>query len=133
MSKVLDALKQLELPSGQYVVIGSGLLDVYGLRESSDVDLAVSEQLFDELKQRLNVPVKTRDGMPYLEYGVFEIWLGWYSDMPFSSLKETAVTVDGVLFAHPEIIIQRKRERGLSKDMADIELLKEYLAHGTDK
>lgn len=130
MGKVLDYLHQSGLPPEEYVVIGSGLLDAYGLRESSDVDIAVSPRLFDELRQQPGFVEKERDGAPYLERDPLEVWLGWMKDISFNDLKKTAVVVEGVQFANPKIIIKRKQERGLPKDVADIQMLQEYLHRG---
>lgn len=52
MSKIEDLLKELDslkLPQGKYVVVGSGPLGVRGIRESQDLDILVSNDLWDEL------------------------------------------------------------------------------------
>ena len=44
MSRAMDVIaevKKLDLPLGQYVVIGSGIMAQLGLREANDVDIAV--------------------------------------------------------------------------------------------
>ena len=52
MSKRLfsERVKDLGLPLGQLIVIGSGLLDQLGIRAASDIDLVVSNELFNALK-----------------------------------------------------------------------------------
>jgi len=42
---IFKKLKELNLPEGKYVVIGSGLLAALGLREANDLDLLVSADL----------------------------------------------------------------------------------------
>jgi len=128
MTSIIEKVKALGLPVGEYVVIGSGLLDAWGLRQSHDIDFVVSARLFDELRASGEYEVEEKYGSEVLTSGDIEIWSGWKSDAGFDTLIQSAVEVDGVRFAHPDIIIKRKTERGSEKDLNDIRLLKEYLA-----
>ena len=47
---IIKLVKKLDLPIGQYVVFGSGPLDVHGIRETWDVDICVKPELFEKLK-----------------------------------------------------------------------------------
>lgn len=131
MSKSIALVKQLTLPESEYVVIGSGLLDALGLRESRDLDLAVSEGLFEVLSSTGAYELETKDDAPVLignteETRTIEVWKQWHKDLPFEKLIQKTVIVDGVVFAHPAIIIDRKTRRNQLKDSTDIRLLKEY-------
>lgn len=127
---IIDRVNALGLPDGEYVVIGSGLLDAYGLRAARDVDLVVSDALFQALASDARYRSEKNDrGVQFLtrrDGDAVEVWRDWFPDAPFSVLNASAVTVDGVAFAAPEIIIQRKKQRGSQKDMADIALLEGY-------
>lgn len=46
---VIDKVRTLGLPDDEYIVIGSGLLDAWKLRTSSDIDLVVSPERFNKL------------------------------------------------------------------------------------
>jgi hypothetical protein len=48
--EIIKEVKSLNLPIGQYVVFGSGPLQIHGIRESNDVDLLVLPGLFEKLK-----------------------------------------------------------------------------------
>jgi len=45
----LDELEGLALPQASFMVMGSGILDVLGIRKANDVDLVVSEEVFEQL------------------------------------------------------------------------------------
>lgn len=40
---IFEKVKELNLPSGKYVVVGSGILDAMGIRPASDVDIAATK------------------------------------------------------------------------------------------
>lgn len=41
---IFENVKKFNFPIGEYVVVGSGLLAALGLREASDVDVAVTQK-----------------------------------------------------------------------------------------
>ena len=125
MGEIVSRVKALGLPLDELVVIGSGLLDAYGLREASDVDLAVSEPLFEQLKKVGGYTLGIKHDDEVLIDNNVEIWRDWVAS--YEELAKDAVTVDGVRFASPAYIIERKQQRGWDKDLNDIRLLQEYL------
>lgn len=129
MGTLLQRVKTLNLPPDDYVVIGSGLLDALNLRESGDIDLVVGERLFIELQQSGKYRTEIRHEQPMLTNDDVEVWGDWKADAPFAVLRDSAVVIEGVAFANPEIIIKRKSERASLKDLRDIQLLEEYF-HG---
>lgn len=131
MGNIVQRVKQLVLPEGEYLVIGSGLLDALNLRDAHDLDLTVSESLFETFAATGEYNRLMKYGSEVLEGNTdatkdIEIWKQWQEDLPFDVLIQKTVTVDGAVFAHPETIIGRKEARGLEKDLNDIRLLKEY-------
>jgi len=129
---IVDRIRELELPTDEFVVIGSGVLDALGLRESGDVDLAVSNALFDQLKQQ-GWRSAYKDGEEYVVREGAEAWHGWSGGPPqhsFDDLLADSIVINGVHFANPRFVIDWKRQRNSAKDRTDIKLLEEYLAHG---
>jgi hypothetical protein len=124
---IIERVRALSLPTDQFVVIGSGLLDAYGLRTANDIDLAVTPELFAQLEATGRYEKGMKYDGPYLSYNDLEIWLGWGKGHDFASLKPAAVTVEGIMFVNPQFLIERKRERGTEKDVNDIRLLEGYL------
>ncbi|HEV7449431.1 MAG TPA: hypothetical protein VGP13_02755, partial [Candidatus Paceibacterota bacterium] len=47
--ETLATIKGLSLPEGEYLVMGGSCMAVWDVRQSPDVDLYVSQELFDEL------------------------------------------------------------------------------------
>jgi hypothetical protein len=124
---IIERVRALGLPTDQFIVIGSGLLDAYGLRAANDVDLAVTPELFAQLEATGDYQKGNKYDGPYLIRDDLEIWLGWGEGHDFASLKPTAVTVEGIMFVDPQFLMERKRARGTEKDLKDIELLEGYL------
>ena len=124
---IIERVKKLQLPQGEYVVIGSGLLDALKLREAHDLDIVASDSLFQMLRNSGEYEIKEKYGKELLESDAVEIWTDWKDDAPFETLLQAAIQVEGVTFASPDVIIKRKKERGTPKDIADIQLLETYL------
>ncbi len=123
----IQRVKDLGLPLDQLVVIGSGLLDVYGLRSADDIDLVVSESLYDSLKIRRDYQESTKHDERCLTADKVEVWQTWGAGYEFKVLLSNAVTIDGVSFISPDLLIVKKRELGRDKDLNDIKLLEQYL------
>ena len=49
---IISRVKALNLPIGKYCVFGSGLQEIHGLKKAKDVDLLVTEDLYNELKNQ---------------------------------------------------------------------------------
>ena len=49
-NRIVKSVRAFDLPKGEYAVFGSGLMDVYGLRNSKDIDLIVTKKLFEQMK-----------------------------------------------------------------------------------
>lgn len=124
---IIAKAKALNLPLDTFVVIGSGLLDAYGLRQSNDIDIVVSKNDFDNLQQSREYTLEHRYGEDVLLKDDLEIWTGWGKGYDYEKIMSNAVTVQGVYFAHPETIIFFKQQRNSEKDQKDIILLREYI------
>jgi hypothetical protein len=46
---LLEELKKLNLPLGQYAIFGSGILSALNIREASDLDIVVKSDIFEDL------------------------------------------------------------------------------------
>ena len=54
--ELLNLLNSLELPKTEYYILSSGSMLLYGLREIvGDLDLCVSNELFEPLKKKYNL------------------------------------------------------------------------------
>jgi len=129
--EIIEAMKGLDLPAGGYIVFGSCPLAMAGIRESGDIDMLVSPEVLEMLKQagwrQIN---KGPDDKPYVK-GDFEAHSNW----KFSSYSPTlehllasADVVDGIPFASLAEVRKWKVASGRPKDIADVQLIDDYLA-----
>lgn len=124
-----ERVKATGLPLDEVVVIGSGLLDQLGARTASDVDLVVSERLFDELSRDDSYVRRTEHGEEVLEQPPLEVWRSWGSDgVPnFEQLYADGQTIDHVRYVAIKTLLEQKRARNLPKDQTDIAWLEQYV------
>lgn len=102
-----------------------------GIRQSNDIDMLVSQQVFDNLKRQGWVEKNKGPKDNPLAHDVFEVHTKW----DFSSYKPTLVNllasadiIDGVPFASLEEVLKWKEASGRPKDLKDIDLINAYLA-----
>lgn len=123
---IIKHIKSINLPDGEYIVFGSCPMTVAGLRESSDVDVLISEVLYDRLLEAGWEPQEGKNGDKPLEHGIFDAHTNWHIGDYNPTLKElllTATVIDGVPFAHLFEVRNWKAALGRPKDLADIELI----------
>ena len=128
---ITSRIKALGLPDGQFVVIGSGVMDALGLREANDIDLVVSPELFARLKADSTWKAKQEHGETVLTHDDVEVWLGWGTadgQPNFDELYDGGITIEDIRFANPEFVRDWKRAANRPKDIEDIRLLEDYLA-----
>ena len=51
-NELLKKLRELDLPSGQYAIYGSGPMAVRGLRDACDLDIMVKDRLYEKLRKK---------------------------------------------------------------------------------
>jgi hypothetical protein len=131
---IVSEVKLLELPPGQYVVFGSGPMQVHGIRESSDIDLLFLPELYEKLKQdgwREKI-LETHPQGRYMYRDNIEAGDNWdygtYNPDP-KWLIENAEIINGIPFAPLREVIKWKKAFGRRKDLDDIKLIEEYLRH----
>ncbi len=126
---IIQKVKELDLPDGSFVVVGSGTMAAFGIREPNDLDLVVSPEVYEKLKQE-GWEQKFRYGTSFLGKNVYEIWLMWDSENNEPNLKDllkNAHIIDGVPFVNIRRLMEWKKRKGRDKDLTDVELIKDYL------
>lgn len=131
----VERVKRLGLDSSQFVVIGSGILDAYGIRRADDIDLVVTEGLFGKLVRRKSLELAVRHGEKVVSGDIdgerVEAWLTWVtpdlqSAASLDYLVQHSTKIDGVRFVSLEYIEAWKKTARRTKDLQDLELIAAY-------
>ena len=127
-------IEQLDLPAGEYVVLGSGVLAALGIRDIADVDLLVSPRLFNQLRERgweygtLDYDGRVRERITFGEAEAFkDFWYGDQNPAP-EKLIANATIIKGVPFLPLATLLEIKHVLNRPKDRSDIALIESYLA-----
>jgi hypothetical protein len=126
---IFKRLKKLNFPIGEYVVVGSGILDALGIRKARDLDIAVSDKLLNNLLKNPLYKKEMRYNKLFLVADDVEIitQLDWedYATKKEDAIK-TAKIINGCPFLNIEETIKFKRALGREKDFKDINALENY-------
>lgn len=125
----LEKVKELHLPMDSYIVIGSGLLTVLGLRSAQDVDLVIAPHLRDQFEEDNIWKKEEKWGKTFYTFDVYDVATGLaWKEYPttFKEALGTALYIEEVPFLNVEETIRFKRALGREKDEKDIELLEKY-------
>lgn len=130
--EIIAKVKSLNLPENSYVVFGSGPLAIDDIREANDIDLLVSKEVFEELKNAGWREFHKDDNDVPLVKDVFEAHENWnfstYSPT-LEHLLSTSKIVEGVPFASLEEVRKWKTASGRPKDIVDIQLIDKVVQH----
>lgn len=131
--EVATRIASLELPRGQYVVVGGAAMALRGIKETHDVDLVVTPQLFGLLRDSGWQQKPRPNGEPGLKTGCFEAYLNVNTPSASPTIQQliaTADSVDGIPVVDIATLMAWKLEYGRAKDARDVELLKAFEAGG---
>ncbi len=127
---VIAKTKSLNLPRGSYIVYGSAPFAVLGIREVNDIDLLVSDELYEKLKKDgWKKVIKGPNDEP-LTFDIYDAHRTWKFSGYAPSLPELlsrSFEVEGVPFASLEDVQKWKADWGREKDLEDIILIDNYL------
>ena len=126
-------LKKLNLPTDQYVIVGSGALAIRGLREAKDLDVIVTQSLWDKMRKKYDVApnswgvecmvlphdIETLNPQQSI-FGNSKIVLR-------EEIFAQAEMFDGVPFMSLEHLKKIKLELGREIDLKDVEMIDAYL------
>ena len=128
-----EELAKLSLNKENSVVIGSGILNALGLKESHEVDVVVDKETLLELLRNYNVIETTNEyGAILYTNGIVEFSDRWYmddfmKDLTYEDLIKQTTIIDGVRYIELDVLLKVKEHLRREKDIPDIELIKEYL------
>jgi len=122
----IEMVHRLGLKRGTYVVIGGAVLEILNLRETSDVDLVVSDEVYaqyrDDKKWAEYVQDNGKKVLSHDGYNLMHTWMG----NNLKHLLHQSFEVEKIAFMSIDELIEAKRHLGRKKDLEDIMLLEEY-------
>lgn len=124
MKDLLQQLEKLGLPREKFAVGGSGPLGIRGLRESADLDLIVTEDLWNRLSERF--PVEESEDCQRIRIGKIEICAKPILNYDADALIREADLIDGIRFVTLERTLEWKRRLAREKDLEDVVLIETY-------
>jgi hypothetical protein len=127
-------IEKLNLNPDNAVVIGSGILQALGIRESNDIDLVVKKREFERLKKLNYFKIKFDHNREILASKRFEIGINWYvlgKNYYFSDFSNDSIIIDDVRYISLDFLYKAKKswvknKTSRPKDIADIKLIKNY-------
>lgn len=131
---IFKEVKALNFPSDHFIVVGSAIMSVKGIRPAYDLDIVISQELFETCKsQDWELKPWTRAGYPgkeWLKKGITDLMLevncgNERFDLP--ALKKEGEVIDGIWFMSLSQLITFKKAYGRPKDFQDIELIQKFL------
>jgi hypothetical protein len=128
--ELFQKVKELNLPIGEYALFGSAPMGVRGLRECHDIDIIVTEKLWNDYKNKSEWKLmEIREDNNYFE-GLrnddIELWKDWWPGWNVDKLIQEAEIIDGLPFVKLEEVIKWKRFRAREKDLKDVEIIEKF-------
>jgi hypothetical protein len=136
MDIIFKKIKALDFPNQEYIVAGSCIMDIHGLKQAQDIDIVASERLFKECTESgewniIPCTYKEKIGQVRLEKDDIEIQLNVNCGNEFTptlnELLSRAEYFEGIPFVCLEDLLKFKKSYDRPKDHIDIKLIEEYL------
>jgi tRNA A-37 threonylcarbamoyl transferase component Bud32 len=120
--ELLKELKKLNLPTEEYALFGSGLLAIYGIRDSKDIDIIVKQKLWNDLEKKY--PLENEKLIKIGNIEIYKNWLPWFSNV--ENLIDNSEIFNKIRFVKLDYVLSWKRALGREKDKKDVQLIEEY-------
>ncbi len=128
---IFNEVKALELPLGEYCVVGGGVLSAHSLRPHGDIDLLITKKLQAELEKRDWQKVQKRIDFEVLVFKNVEastdmVTLENYKPNINEVIKKSDI-INDIPFSNLLDVVDFKKALGREKDLTDIKLIKSFL------
>jgi hypothetical protein len=132
--ELLAFLEKLDLPHGEYAIFGGACLTIRNIRNLKDLDIFVSENLYEELLARGWQETSTGNRKPYLinrksgiDIQAFSFWEGEGWQPKINSYIGDPEIVNGIPFMPLQELYKWKAATRRPKDLEDLKLINIYL------
>lgn len=133
---IISEIKKLNFPPTDFVVAGSAIMAMYGLKQTNDIDLVVSPNIFKQCQdagswESVGYTYSDRLGKHHLKKGVVELYLDVNNGEVFrptlEELLSRAEVFEGISFISMDDLLKFKTSYNRPKDQNDIKLIEEFL------
>lgn len=130
---VFEEIEKINLPNGEFMVLGSGILGALGIRPINDVDLLIKPALFNQLREQgwtyeiIEIEGRSREK---ISYGVVEAFKDFWwkgGNLEPDTAIASAQEINGVRFLPLTKLLEVKKAMAREKDIADVVLIEKYL------
>ena len=130
-----NKLEEIGLNSSNSIVIGSGILGALNIRESKDIDVVVSKDIYTKLYSDSRFKKGRNHEKEVIFYKSFEIGEDWNvlgRIWTLEDLLDKSTVIDGVRYTTLQFMLDLKRswlkdKNVRQKDMDDVKLIEKYL------
>ena len=122
----VDMVRRLKLPKREYVVIGGGVLETLQIRNTNDVDIVISKNLYRQFKRKGWREYTQDDGKRVLSHHGYQL-METYVGKSLRDLMPRSFILDDVRYMGLEDLITCKRKMGRQKDLDDIALINAHV------
>lgn len=122
---IMQRVVEFDLPKDSYIVVGSGILGALGIRKAGDIDLIVSQEVYDRLEGQNGWSYGKWSDQTVLQQDVFDIGTDWYGES-VHDLLQRAEYINDIPYMNLDDVYAWKKSRGQAKDVADLRLIDTY-------
>lgn len=128
-----DHLRSFDLPLGEYLITGSGPLGIRNLKEIGDIDIIVTDELWEELENQFGAVEENGVIKIVFPGGLIEAFKegsfkGSLENIPrLAERIAHSEIIDGLAFDTLETILYFKKKERRKKDLIDIDIIESYL------
>jgi hypothetical protein len=128
---VFKIVKSLDLPLNKYLVFAGAAMVGYGIvKDTNDIDMCVTEDLYEQLKKEGWKEKTESDGLKTLHKNGVEAAIKWgYGkyDISVKALISSSKVIDGVRFIGLKELLDYKKTTNRDLDKKDAQLIEKFL------
>lgn len=124
--KHIDKLKKFGYPLNEMLIVGSGTMSLYGLKENNDIDLWVTKKVYDKMLKDDRFSsngkmLETKDGLIEADHRFICV------KQPVEYYLKKATIVNGFYFMSLDNVLDWKKCMGRPKDHEHIKIIEKYM------
>mgnify|MGYP000907555172 CR=1 FL=1 len=128
IDKFLIELKELNFPPEDYLIVSSGPLAIHGIRECGDLDILISDRLFNDLSKKYHVEVGAHVSKISFEHiECMHRNFAQNDKYDFNHQRANAEIINGIPFQDLKTCLFFKQKSEREKDKNDVKLILNYL------